>query len=226
MLKSALISCKNSSKIHQNCILRAQNYTMNIRHYLGLFGILLLCTACPNDDDGTPPSIPIRDRGNQAALDDAKLQEYLSTHFYNYEEFANPPADFDYQIVFDTIAGDNAGKTPMIGQVTSKTLNRFETDQTIYILSAREGVGYSPTFADSSLTRYTGRVIDTMAQVTTLFDSAVNPTWFDLTSTVEGFQHGIAGSKAGSGFMPDPSGDGTVDFAQDYGVGAVFIPSG
>ena len=67
---------------------------MNIRNYLGLFAVLLLCTACPNDDDG-PTAIPLRDRGEQAVEDDALIREYLQTHFYNYEEFAAALPDFD-----------------------------------------------------------------------------------------------------------------------------------
>lgn len=35
---------------------------------------------------------------------------------------ANPVEGFDYQIVVDTISGDNAGKTPLIDQVQSKTI--------------------------------------------------------------------------------------------------------
>lgn len=192
---------------------------MNIKNYLGLIAVLLVCTACPNDDDG-PEAIPLRDRGEQAAEDDELIREYLQTHFYNYEEFANPPADFNYKIVFDTIANDNADKTPLIDQVTTKTFNRVETDQTIYILTAREGVGeFVPTFADSTFLSFSGQKI-----YGDVFDSTASPIWLDLVSTIEGFAKGVAGSKPGSGFMVNP--DGTTTFEQDYGIGAVFMPSG
>ena len=41
--------------------------------------------------------IPPRDRGEEAIPSTAEIETYLMTHFYNYEEFANPPADFDFQ---------------------------------------------------------------------------------------------------------------------------------
>ncbi|MEP0262899.1 hypothetical protein [Dokdonia sp.] len=192
---------------------------MRIRNYLGLLPIVFLFVSCGNDDDDTPDAIPFRDRGEQSVTDDAFIREYLETHFYNYEEFANPPADFDYEIRFDTIAGDNADKTRMIDQVTTKTYDRFETSNTLYILTAREGVGAIPTYADSTLVTYRGSNI-----LSNVFDGAANPIWFNLPATIDGFANGIAGAKAGSGFTTAP--DGTVEFNDDYGIGAVFIPSG
>lgn len=234
MLKTTLIYHKNSAKIHQNCILRLQIQNMNIRNYLGLFAVLLLCTACPSDDDG-PDAIPLRDRGEQASEDDAVIKEYLQTHFYNYEEFAAALPDFDGKIIFDSIAGVNADKIPLIDQVTSKTFNRVDTDQTIYILKAREGVGeFTPTFADSTFLNFRGIKIEEVEDTAdnlvgtylseSPFDSTASPIWLDLVSTIEGFAKGVAGSKPGSGFTDNP--DGTVTFEQDYGVGAVFMPSG
>tara|TARA_R110002051_G_scaffold91205_3_gene160254 strand:- start:24643 stop:25728 length:1086 start_codon:yes stop_codon:yes gene_type:complete len=209
---------------------------MKIRNYLGLVAVLLFCTACPKDDDG-PTAIPLRDRGEQAAEDDALIRDFLQTHFYNYEEFAAAAPDFNGKIVFDTIAGDNADKTPLIDQVTTKTFNRVETDQTIYILEAREGVGeFTPTFADSTFVNFRGIKIEEVTDdsdnligtylADSPFDSTANPIWLDLVATIEGFAKGVAGSKPGSGMPTDPDGDGTFTFAQDYGVGAVFMPSG
>ena len=45
-----------------------------------------LVFSCDNDDD-TPEVVPPRDRGEQAIADDQALIDYMSTHFYNYEEF-------------------------------------------------------------------------------------------------------------------------------------------
>ena len=77
--------------------------------------------SCNKKDDGVT-FVPARDRGEEAPVSVAIIEEYLQTHFYNYEEFANPPANFDYKIKFDTIAGDNANKIPLIDQVSSKTV--------------------------------------------------------------------------------------------------------
>lgn len=206
---------KNTSKLY---LANPKKSFMRIKNYLGLLPILILFISC-GDDDNTPDAIPFRDRGEQSIADDAFIREYLQTHFYNYEEFANPAADFDYEIRFDTIAGANADKTPLIDQVTTKTYDRFETSNTLYILTAREGVGAVPTFADSTLVTYRGENI-----LSNVFDGAANPIWFNLPATIDGFANGIAGAKAGSGFTT--ASDGTVEFNNDYGIGAIFIPSG
>ncbi|WP_396597156.1 FKBP-type peptidyl-prolyl cis-trans isomerase [Dokdonia sp. R86516] len=196
---------------------------MKLRNYLGLAIVLLLCVGCPSDDDADITIVPPRDRGEQAVEDDAEIRDYLETHFYNYEEFENPTADFDYKIRFDTIASVNSDKTPIIDrpELTSLTYNREDTDQTIYILTARQGSSEKPaaTYADSTLLNYTGRNLNS-----SVFDSSPNPVWFDLTRTIDGFQNGIAGFK-GAGSGPMTNGDGTTAY-EDYGVGAVFIPSG
>ncbi|GGG30009.1 hypothetical protein GCM10011344_33610 [Dokdonia pacifica] len=191
---------------------------MNIKNYLSILAVLVLFISC-GEDDNTPDAIPFRDRGEQSIADDAFIREYLETHFYNYEEFANPPADFDYEIRFDTISGENADKTPLINQVVSKTYDRFEASNTLYILTAREGVGPATTQVDSTFVTYRGENI-----LSNVFDSASNPIWFNLPATIDGFANGIEGARGGSGFTIAP--DGTTEFNNDYGIGAIFIPSG
>lgn len=193
---------------------------MNLRNYLGLIAILLFCTACPNDDDG-PIVQPLADRGEQSLEDDDVIKEYLQTHFYNYEEFENPDTDFDYKIVFDTIAGDNSDKEPLWerDELIPITYDRFETSNTLYVLKVREGVGEAATYADSTFVTYSGRNLGG-----DIFDNAENPIWFNLPSTIDGFARGIAGSKGASGFTTNP--DGTTNFNNDYAIGAIFIPSG
>jgi len=194
---------------------------MNIRNYLGLLAILILCTGCPNDDDDGPIAVPLRDRTEQSQEDDEIIQEYLQTHFYNYEEFENPPADFDFKIVLDTIAGDNLDKEAIWDrdELTPITYDRFETENTLYVLKVREGVGEAATYADSTFVTYTGRNLGG-----DIFDNTENPIWFNLPSTIDGFARGIAGTKGASGFISNP--DGTTNFNNDYAIGAIFIPSG
>ncbi len=206
---------KNTSKLY---LAPLKKIFMMIKNYLSILIVLVLCISC-GDDDRTPDAIPFNDRGEQSITDDAFIRDYLQTHFYNYEEFANPTSEFDYEIRFDTIAGENADKTPLLEQVTPLTYDRFETSNTLYILTAREGVGASPTFADSTFVTYRGANI-----LGNVFDGAANPIWFNLPATIDGFANGIAGAKGGSGFTTAP--DGTTEFNNDYGIGAVFIPSG
>lgn len=193
---------------------------MKLRNYFGLLAILALCTACPNDDDGLI-EVEIADRGEQSAEDDDLIKGYLQTHFYNYEEFEAPDEDFDYKIVFDTIAGENANKTSIWDrpELESITYDRFDTSNNLYVLKVREGVGEAATYADSTFVTYRGRNL-----YGDLFDNAETPIWFNLVATIDGFARGISGSKGASGFTLN--GDGTTQFENDYAIGAIFIPSG
>lgn len=204
--------------------------------------ILMICLtaflvfSCNSDDDVAEP-IPPRDRGEQALEDDQALIEYLSTHYYNYEEFESPSADFDYVVRFDTISGDNAGKTPIIDseKLLTKTVNYQGVDQQLYVLVEREGEGQKPSYADSTFVTYQGQLLND-----NVFDSNLEtPIWFSLTQyyvrqtngavtavggIIKGFQQGLVEFKAATGYEVNP--DNTIEWTNDYGVGAIFIPSG
>lgn len=227
--------CKNTSKLY---LALPKRTLMKLRNYLGLIAILLVCVGCPNDDDDGLIEVPVRDRGEQSIEDDEEIRTYLATHFYNYEDFENPPADFDYEIRFGEIEGDNADKTPILerSELKTKIYSRFGAENKLYILQVREGAGNESfaTFTDSTLMTYKGVNLggDT-------FDASPSPIWFNLPSTIDGFSNGIGksvalsvssnevdnvGFKGATGFTVSP--DGTADFTQDYGIGAIFIPSG
>jgi FKBP-type peptidyl-prolyl cis-trans isomerase FkpA len=174
--------------------------------------------SCGNDDEGN--GIVVRDRGEVFTEDLVKLQDYLNTHFYNYEEFASNTAGSDFEIAFDTIADANAGKTPLASQVTTNAVTRDGVDYTYYTLKVRQGGGAAkPTFADSTLVSYEGRLLDN-----TVFDGSVNPIWFDLPGVfVEGFTLGLLDLNEAISINSNP--DGTLSFS-DSGIGAVFMPSG
>ncbi|NND62196.1 MAG: hypothetical protein HKN48_03275 [Flavobacteriaceae bacterium] len=185
-------------------------------------------SSCRNDD-GNPAFIEARERSEEAPNSTATIEEYLQTHFYNYEEFDNPSPDFDFKIKFDTISGDNADKIPLSEQVSFKMVNdRVDPDVTykLYYLSVIEGEGDQPNFPDLTTVTYEGTWLNTeitSVAYTELFDSSVVPVTFDLTAVVNGFQDAMIEFKGATKIISNP--DGTVDF-EDYGVGAVFIPSG
>jgi hypothetical protein len=192
--------------------------------------LLLLLISCKKEDDGVT-FVPARDRGEEAPVSTAIIEEYLQTHFYNYEEFLNPPPGFDYKIKFDTIAGDNANKIPLMDQVSYKMVpDRLElgnVEYKLYYLNALEGGGENPKFPDIVTLNYEGTYLNTEfsgSPYTKLFDSAVTPVSFDLTNVVNGFQDGVIESEA-SPFPPIEGSDGSLSFT-DFGVAAVFIPSG
>jgi len=196
----------------------------------------LMFVACKDDDDDGFEPVPIRDRGEQAIEDEEALNDYLESHFYNYEEFENPGEDFDYTIRIDTIDENNADKQPLIEseRLIVKTIERSDVEYTYYILKVREGAGHQPTFADSTFANYKGQLLNRY-----IFDQAVNPIWFDLPGydvlnnngqairrggTITGFAQALTEFRAATGYEVNP--DNTVSWNNDYGIGAAFIPSG
>lgn len=178
--------------------------------------------SCDKDDDG-PEEIPVRDRAEQEVADQEALQEYLQTHFYNYEEFENPPEGFDYRLTIDTIDAANADKTPLIESplLETKTVLWEDVDYTMYVLKVREGASEKPQpkFTDSTFVSYRGALLNRE-----MFDNSVNPLWFDLTQVIPGFGRAFIDFRGASGFTVLP--DNSVEWNNDYGIGAVFMPSG
>lgn len=185
--------------------------------------------GCSNDDD-TVEEVPLRDRGEQAVEDDAAIIEYMETHFYNYEDFQNPPEGFDYRVRFDTISAANADKTPIIESdlLETRTFTREDVEQNYYILKIREGEGDKPTFADSTFQNYRGELLNRST-----FDNTANPVWFDHPGTgtqgnpgiaVVAFTQALTEFGEATGFKIND--DNTVTWNNDFGVGAVFAPSG
>lgn len=194
---------------------------------LNKFLFLYLLTAvfmlsCEKDDD-TPEAVPPRDRGEQELADQAALDEYLDTHFYNYEEFENTPEGFDYRIQIDTINSENADKTPLSQSPLLET-KKFDYDgveYTYYVLKVREGASEQPQpkFSDSTYLAYEGSLLNRNK-----FDSSDSPVWFDLSMVVPGFGQAMSEFRGASGFDVLP--DNTVEWNNDYGIGAMFLPSG
>jgi hypothetical protein len=190
-----------------------------------LIVMLIVTVSCKKDDDDGPTPLPPRDRGEEAIRAQAEIEEFLETHFYNYEEFQADPENF--KLVFDTIAGDNASKTPLIDQVTFKEVNDV-VDNTVtyklYYLNVRQGGGDRPHFSDYTINTYDGRLLNLE-----LFDNSVVPIRFSLVDTqissgiIRGLQQAIIEFNGASEVISNP--DGTLSFT-DYGIGAVFIPSG
>ncbi|HET8754312.1 MAG TPA: FKBP-type peptidyl-prolyl cis-trans isomerase [Salinimicrobium sp.] len=187
-----------------------------------LFGSLFLMVftiSCEKDEE--PEIIPERDRTEQELADQEALEAYLETHFYNYEEFENPGSGFDYVIEFDTISGTNSDKISLMESdlLQKKTVTFQETEYSFYILKIREGVNEQPKFSDSTFVTYAGELLSG-----TQFDSSTSPIWFDLTRVIPGFSQSLSEFKGASGFVVNA--DNTVTWNNDYGVGAVFLPSG
>ncbi len=193
---------------------------MNFKKVFGvLVLVLFFAAACNNDDDNGPAQIPLRDQAEQYVIDNDSIVEFLQTHFYE--------LDASGEIVFDTIAGDNAGRTPIFNEpsLMTKPIVTDEVTFNLYILRLRNPKNQAEPnendirVTDSTLVTYRGRLLDN-----TQFDRAINPIWFDLTGVIRGFSTSFSEFTAGNG-VSETNADGTVTF-EDFAQGAVFIPSG
>lgn len=201
------------------------------------YGILVfICFAlalvsCNSDDDNgtdvTPPSL----LSDVAPEDDETIQEFLNTHFYNYEDFDTPPEGFDYKIVIDTIAGENAEKKSLMEDAEAFTINvsssflgldagEVDVPHTYYYIEVLKGGGGSPTYADSTLVRYQGLGLDG-----TLFDENQEFTWQVLSGYYRGYANGISNMSAGTSDQIIDNPDGTYQIS-NRGVGIIVMPSG
>jgi hypothetical protein len=201
------------------------NKAFFITAIITLFFLVVL--SCKKDDAGIDV-IPPRDRGEEMLESMVEIDSFLITHFYNYDEFENPPADFNFRIKLDTIAGDNASKTPLMEQVSFKNVkDRIDESVTykLYYLNTIQGNGESPNFPDMTIITYEGTYLNNEStfNVSNVFDSSVAPIEFDLTLIVPGLQEVLVEFNASTGNVVNS--DGTITF-ENYGVGAAFIPSG
>lgn len=188
-------------------------------------------SSCKKDDN-TVEVTPPESLDDQVIVEGALIKEYLQTHFYNYEEFENPSEGFDYRIVIDTIAGDNADKEPLFNHMATETISvastRFgidddiDVDHTYYYLEAEEGMGNPISVADSIYVVYEGSLLN--GDVFNAYTST--PIWFDLGSIqgggARGFTEGASNFKVGG--TPILNEDGSF-FVEGKGAGLVIFPS-
>lgn len=203
-----------------------------MKRMLVLGAVMLMLVACGDDDGPAIEIVPPRLLGDVAPENDSEIREFLETHFYNYEDFQEPiDPDFDFKIRIDTIAGDNADKTPLIDQVSSDVVNvsssqlglsEEENDivHTYYYLLAREGEGVRPTIADSTLLRYEGSLLDG-----TKFDATPSFVWQELPFFLRGYSNGITKFASGTPAGLTVNSDGTSSYSNS-GIGMVIMPSG
>lgn len=195
-----------------------------IKSYAHLLSLIALLSSCDSNNNPTQTAVELRDYAEQFAEDDALLVEYLTTHFYNYEDFVGAGEE-EITIVIDTIAGDNANKTPMINQVQQISVpvtdtEGVEIDHTLYYLIAKQGSRLEdrPSIVDSVYLTYTGTLLDG-----TVFDRRISaPIWFDNIAVISGFRYGLQFFAPGTSIRSE---DG-IDTFLNKGQGIILMPSG
>ena len=167
--------------------------------------------------------VEIRDRSDQVVLDEQTIEEYLRTHYYNYEDFSNPNSfEVAMKVRIDTITDSTSDRTPLFDQVNVKTINvadsdGIETPHKLYYIIAREGIVSNPSIVDSVYITYKGMLTDN-----SIFDERKYPAWLDLANSLQGFREGVSELKSGE-FKQNLN--GTIQYSS-YGVGLFFLPSG
>lgn len=190
------------------------------------FTIYLLLTftllvSCNKDDDDN--TVEIRDYSEQVVIDEQTIEEYLKSHYYNYEDFNSSNSfEVDTKVRIDTITDATANKTPLFDQVKIKTINvsdsdGIETPHKLYYIIAREGTISNPSIVDSVYITYKGMLTDN-----SIFDERKYPAWLDLANSLEGFREGVSELKSGE-FRQNSN--GTIQYSS-YGIGLFFLPSG
>ncbi len=203
-----------------------------MKKVLAAVSVITILQACGDDDNGGVQLTPPRLLAEVVLENDAEIQEFLDTHFYNYEDFQEPVApDFDFKIVIDTIAGENLDKVPLAEQVSSATIEVSSTDlgidtgeenipHTYYYLEVREGQGVRPTVGDSVLTKFEGSLLNGA-----VFDAVSDFTWELLPAEPRGYANTIAQTNSGTRENIVINPDGTTEIT-DSGIGLMVIPSG
>jgi len=183
--------------------------------------IFFLFVSCNKDDDIN--EVEIRDYSEQVVTDEQTIEEYLRSHYYNYEDFNSANSfEVDIKIRIDSITDATSNKTPLLDQVKIKTINvsnseGLETPHKLYYIIAREGISSNPSVVDSVYINYKGMLTDNY-----VFDERKYPTWLDLASSLEGFRQGVSELKSGE-FKQNSN--GTIQYSS-FGVGLFFLPSG
>lgn len=192
--------------------------------------LAIMVWSCNSDDNGFTIEPP-KALSEIVDQDKDSIVKYLETHFYNYEEFQSPPADFDYKIVLGEIEGENADKTPLIDMMETETVtvrseeiglsSGKEVEHTFYYLVARQGIGQQAQTADSTYIRYEGLLLDN-----TVFDASTSaPLWLSYTNRIRGFSEAVQFLKAGKVLTNDDINDDGTFEVSDYGVGMIIFPS-
>lgn len=192
-----------------------------LRNTIYFLSIIILFYSCSGSDDEDIDSVPLKPISTQYVIENDSIIEFMQTHFYNYEDFTNLSSNSTFELIIDTISGDNIDKISLFDQVTTLSVDILdENDEVVphnlYYIINREGSGQSPTVADSVFVSYKGLTLGN-----NVFDSRKNPVWLDNTTVVRGFKEFNALLKRGD-ISTNPN--GTYEF-NNFGVGFVIMPS-
>lgn len=174
-------------------------------------------------DDGITEGIEEVPRDVQQVTDQAILDTYLATHYYNSGDFDGNPNPSMYDLVITELAeGETVpvGHTLLAAAVDTYQTNYKDQDYNYYVLPINQGGGEDlPHFTDDVRINYEGSLVEDGE----VFDSTVNPTVFDLAGLIPGWSRVIPKFNIAESYVIN--GDGTVSY-NNPGVGVMILPSG
>ena len=137
-------------------------YSQSSELFLLLIASFLVLYSCKKDDDEA--LVEDRDYTEQYVLDEQLIEDYLKTHFYNYEDFDTPISN-NFEITLDSIYGENSNRTPLYDQIIKKKVpvidkNGVVVDHNLYYLLAKSGLGQKPSNVDSAYVSYEGSLLN------------------------------------------------------------------
>lgn len=192
---------------------------LNYRPFVLLLLMSLFILSCSNDDDDNDFA-DVRDPTEVRDENKIEIENFLETHYYEIEE--NSSNNNLRNLIFHELDEDTE-ESPIIESefLESKVITQQGVDYTLYYLKIREGNSErrKPTFADSVFLTLRGQTIRK-----TVFEDIPNPTWLDNTQSIRGLREALVEYRGAGDFTENN--DGTFFFDDDFGYGAVFVPSG
>jgi len=198
-----------------------------------ILSLVLVFLACKKDDDSDDiVLVEPEDRTEQQAKDNDSLIDYFETHYFNASDFEGDATNLniDDLVITELLEGATVPEGHLLLSalleeenpafvLEEKAVLYAETDYILYVLHLNEGGGAeSPHFCDTVRVRYEGSLLDG-----SVFDSAVTPVSFDLTSLIVAWGKVLPSFKTAETVAD--SDDGTIAYT-NHGLGVMFVPSG
>jgi len=198
-----------------------------------ILSLVLVFSACKKDDDSDDVVlVEPEDRTEQQAKDNDSLVKYFKNHYFNASDFGaeNTNPNIADLVITELLEGETVpdghlllnslleDENPVF-ELEEKEVVYAETDYILYVLHLNAGSGTdTPHFCDSVTVRYEGSLLDG-----SVFDSAVTPVNFDLTSLIPAW--GKVLTSFNTAETISDSTDGTIAYT-NHGAGVMFVPSG
>lgn len=213
---------------------------MSLRKISFILLIISAYSCSPNDDGSSFAPSPIVDRVEQQIIDDALLQEYFNTHYYNAGDFVDVADPKIADITIAELPDNGVLPNPEVnkllrdelvntanpnGKLKDSTVVFENTSYKMYYLVLNQGSGIkTPNFTDRIRVNFEGSLLNG-----NVFDSAVTPVDLSLIGATAGSGPIVGWKKIFPIFSVAESftdnNDGIINYT-NHGTGVMFLPSG